>query len=97
MIRVLATREKVHLLDADQRPEAPDVLRAAQLLQGLGLDLPNPLAGQAENLGYLFQGVLSLKADAKAHADHTLFAGRESFEHVGGTLANVSFENGIGW
>ena len=45
-----------------------------QLTQRLGLNLTNTLAGDVEVLTDLFQGVIGLAADAKAHAQHALFA-----------------------
>ena len=42
--------------------------------QGLGLDLPDPLARDIELLADLFEGVLALAADAETQPDYLLLS-----------------------
>jgi len=48
--------------------------RVAKLLKCLGFDLTNPLAGYAEFLADLFEGMISRAIDAKAHAQDALLS-----------------------
>jgi len=46
-----------------------------KLAYGLGLDLPNALARDAELLADLLKRVVGIHADAKTHAHHVIFPG----------------------
>src|SRR5580704_1561568 len=77
------------LLHAGQGPQPPRVRRTAQMLQRLTLDLTYALARQTKILRDLFQRVLALEADAKAHPDHFLFAGRQRLQHIRGLGTDI--------
>ena len=64
-----------------------------KLAQGLGLDLAHALASDVEAAAHFFEGVL-VGADAKAHADHALFAGGEGGKDVGGDVFEVALYRG---
>src|SRR5258708_24813862 len=65
--------------EAAQFPRPRGVL---QLAQGLGLDLADAFAGDAELLADLFEGVVGVHADAEAHAQHAFFTGRQRRQHA---------------
>src|SRR5690606_31234647 len=67
--------------------EAAQVVAAggvAQLAQGLGFDLPDPLAGDVELLADFFQRVVGIHVDAEAHAQYLGFTGSEAGQHFAG-------------
>ncbi len=66
-----------------------------QLAQRLRLDLADALAGDAELLADLFQRVVGVHADAEAHAQHALLAGREAGKHPRRRLAQVRLDGGV--
>jgi hypothetical protein len=53
----------------------------------LGLDLPDALSRHRKLLADLFQRVVGIHADAKAHAQHALLARRQERQHARGSLA----------
>src|SRR2546426_1108246 len=60
--------------------EAPELLRARrvpELAQRLGLDLPDPLAGDREVLPDFLQRVLATVGEAEPEPQHLLLARRE--------------------
>src|SRR5688572_6380760 len=61
--------------------------QAAQLLERLGLDLPNALARDAEGLADLLERVLVHAADAEAHAQDPLLARGELRQRLDDVLA----------
>src|SRR5262249_51275237 len=75
--------------------ELPRPRRVLQLAQGLGLDLADTLAGDAELLADLFEGVIGVHADAEAHAQHPLLARRQRRQHAGGGLAQVRLDGRV--
>src|SRR5580658_7435562 len=73
MRRVSAGRaDPSTIQEAAQLPRTAGVL---QLAQGLGFDLADAFAGDAELLADLFEGVVGVHADAEAHAQHAFLAG----------------------
>src|SRR2546425_5733731 len=63
--------------------EAPELLRARrvpELAQRLGLDLPDPLAGDREVLPDFLQRVLATVGEAEPEPQHLLLARREGVE-----------------
>src|SRR5690349_10067168 len=68
---------------------------ALELLNGLGLDLADALASHLELLAHLFQRVVALFAQAEAHPQHLLLAGREGLEHLPRLLAEAGGDGGI--
>jgi hypothetical protein len=57
-----------------------------QFAQGLGLDLPDPLARDGEVLPDLFEGVLAAILQAKAHLNDLLFPRAQTLQHLGGRV-----------
>jgi hypothetical protein len=66
-----------------------------QLPERLSLDLADTLAGDAELLAHLLQRVISVHADAEAHAQHALLAGSEGRQDPRGGLAEVGEGGGL--
>src|SRR3990170_5768405 len=67
--------------------EAPELLgarRVAELAEGLGLDLPDALAGHGEVLADLLERVLAPVGQAEAQAQHLFLPRGERVEHLGG-------------
>src|SRR5438132_8548057 len=65
--------------------EAPELLRTRrvpELAQRLGLDLPDPLAGDREVLPDFFQRVLATVGEAEPEPQHLLLARREGVEDL---------------
>jgi hypothetical protein len=69
----------------------------AQLAQGLGFDLADALAGDVELFADFLQRVVSGHFDAKAHAQHLGFAGREGVEDVLDDAAHRSVQGCVRW
>src|SRR3569832_2089684 len=78
-----------------EAPQLPAPRRVLQLPQRLGLDLTDALAGYAELLADLFEGVVGVHADAEAHAQHTFLARRQRRQHAGGGLAQVRLDGRV--
>src|SRR5205823_3805534 len=73
----------------DEGFEVAPAQRMTQLAEGLGLDLPNPLARDGEALAHLFQRVLAFLADPKPQSQDFLFLRRQRRErtlHLGGQV-----------
>src|SRR5207245_7640160 len=72
------------VLDSLLEVAAQDVrpARVAQLTQGTGLDLPDPLPGQAEALAHLFQGARLVVDQAEAKLDHAPLPRSQRAQHV---------------
>src|SRR5260221_7455034 len=68
--------------------------RVPQLAEGLGLDLPDALAGDREALADLLQGVLAAVAEPEAHLDDLLLAGGEGLEERFRLLLEVDVDHG---
>src|SRR5579859_1731187 len=66
--------------------------RVLQLAQRLGLDLADTFARDRELLPDLLQSVVGVHADAEAHAQHTLLAGRQRRQHAGRGLAQIGLD-----
>src|SRR5712692_2320135 len=66
----------------EERPQALAARRVTELAKGLGLDLADALAGDGEGLADLLEGVLATVADAEAHLEDHLLAGREGLQHL---------------
>src|SRR5499433_2583008 len=66
-----------------------------ELAQRLGLDLADALARHRELVADLFQRVVLVHADAKAHADYTLLPRRERGERACRGLAQVRLDDGV--
>src|SRR3546814_19596807 len=66
-----------------------------ELAQRLRLDLADALAGDAELLADLLEGVVGVHADAEAHAQHPLLARRQARQHPGGGLAQIGVDGGV--
>src|SRR5262249_54434263 len=79
----------------EEASENPRSARGMQLPSRLGLDLADALARHREPLADLFQRVVLVNADAEAHADYTLLAGREQGERARGGLAQVRLDSGV--
>src|SRR5215472_18646170 len=78
--------------------KAAELARAAgvlELAQRLRLDLAYALAGDRELLADLLQRVVGVHADAEAHAEHALLAGRERGEDARRGLAQVRLDRGL--
>src|SRR6202522_1746314 len=67
-----------------------------QLAQGLGFDLPDTLPGYLEALTYFLQRMLGAILQAEAHLDHTLFARRQSTQHLRGVFLQVDADHRFG-
>src|SRR6476619_7839535 len=78
-----------------KRPQLAAAGRMPQLAQRLGLDLPDAFAGDREALADLLEGVLAAIADAEAHLDDLLLAGRERLQHRLGLLTQVQVDDRI--
>src|SRR5712671_1837827 len=59
------------------------VVRVLKLAERLGLDLPDSFAGYRELLSDLFQGMITIYPDAKAHPQDALLARRQAGQHLG--------------
>src|SRR3546814_12141334 len=66
-----------------------------ELAQRLRLDLADALAGDAELLADLLEGVVGVHADAEAHAQHPLLARRQARQHPGGGPAPIGVAGGV--
>src|SRR5262249_13197126 len=80
--------------------EASELAGAAgvlELAERLGLDLTYALAGNRELLADLFERVVSVHADAEAHAQHALLARRERSKDTRRGLAQVRLDRGLNW
>src|SRR5688500_4042996 len=78
--------------------EAPHLAAAARMLEvaeRLGLDLADALAGDAELLADLLEGVVGVHADAEAHPEHALLARRQAGEDPGDRLLEVGLDRGV--
>ena len=67
----------------------------AQLAQGLGLDLPDTLAGNGKLLADLFESVVGLLADPETHPQDLLLAGGQRRQHLAGLLAEISLDSSL--
>src|SRR6478736_5323463 len=76
-------------LIVQKAPQLPAPARMLQLPQRLGLDLADALAGDAELLADLFEGVVGVHADAEAHAQDAFFTRRERGQDARRRLAQV--------
>src|SRR6266568_6013318 len=86
--------------DRVSRPlnEGPEPLRRAsltQLLQRLGLDLTDALAGDAEALPDVLERVLGTLADAEAHAQDGPLARRQRAEQPLGLVGETARDRGV--
>src|SRR6188474_1736107 len=61
--------------------ELPAPARVAQLAQRLGLDLPDPLAGDVEVAADLLEGPAAAILEAEAKLEDASLARREAVEH----------------
>ena len=61
----------------------------AQLLDGAGLDLTNPLASHVESAPDLFQGVLVVDPEAESHSEHPLFPWAELPKDIADLLPTI--------
>ena len=68
-----------------------------QLPERLRFDLPDTFARYAELLADFFQRMIRIHADAEAHAQHPLFAGRQARQHPRCGLAEVRLNGRIDW
>src|SRR6202000_2788781 len=75
--------------------QLPRPRRVLQLAQGLRLDLTDAFARDRELLADFFQRVVGVHADAKAHAQHALFARGERGQHARRGFAQVRLDRGI--
>ena len=66
-----------------------------ELTQGLGLDLADAFAGDAELLADFFKGMVGIHANAKAHTQHPLFARGQAGQDPGRGFAQVGLDGGI--
>src|SRR5204863_3926590 len=80
---------------AQERLEHPRARGMAELAQRLRLDLADALASDGELLADLLERVLGTVADAEAHLQHLLLAGRERLEDARGLLATVEVDDGL--
>src|SRR5580692_111647 len=69
--------------------------RMLEFAQRLRFDLTDAFAGDRELLADFFQRVVSVHADAKAHAQHTLLARGERGEHARRGLAQVRLDRRV--
>jgi len=92
--RIKPGGERLIIEEASQLPRPRRML---QLPQRLRLDLPDPLAGYRELLAHFLQRVIGIHPDAKPHAQHALFAGRERGQHPGRGFAQVGLDGGVDW
>ncbi len=60
-----------------------------------GLDLADALARQGELLSDFLQRVVTVHADAEAHAQHAFFARHEKRENAGRGLAQVRLDRRV--
>src|SRR5580698_9205687 len=79
----------------EEAPKLPAAARVLELAQGLGFDLADAFAGDAELLADFLEGVVGVHADAKAHAQHALLARRERGQHARGRLAKVALDRRV--
>src|SRR5262245_49861460 len=61
----------------------------AELSQGLGFDLADPLAGHVEGAADLFQGVLGAVPDPEPHLENLLLARRQGLQDPAGLVLEV--------
>src|SRR3984893_5203963 len=73
------------------------VVRVLKLAERLGLDLPDSFAGYRELLSDLFQGMITIYPDAKAHPQDALLARRQAGQHLGRGLTQIGLDRGIEW
>src|SRR5690242_17007773 len=64
-----------------------------QLPQGLRLDLPDALARDVERAADLLEGVLGAVADAEAHLEDLLLAGRQGLQHPARLILEVRHQD----
>src|SRR5512141_2006621 len=69
--------------------------RMAELAQRLGLDLPDPLAGDVERPADFFEGVLGAVADAEPHLQDLLLPRRERLQYPAGLVLQVRDEDRV--
>src|SRR5665213_17325 len=69
--------------------------RVLKLAQGLGLALPDALAGHRELLADLLERVVGVHADAEAHAQHALFPRGQGGENPGRGFAQIAVDGGV--
>src|SRR5207302_1647982 len=62
--------------------ELPRPARVPQLAQRLGLDLPDPLAGDVELAPDLFESAGAPVLEAESELEHAALAAGEAFEHA---------------
>ena len=55
-----------------------------KLTQRLGFNLTDTFTGHAKLLAHLFERVIGVHADAKAHPQNPLFTRRQRGQHAGG-------------
>ena len=57
-----------------------------KLTQRLGFNLADTFAGHAKLLAHLFERVIGIHANTKAHPQHPFFARRQRGQHAGGSF-----------
>src|SRR3989337_4601139 len=78
--------------------EAPELLgarRVAELAEGLGLDLPDPLAGHGEVLADLLERVLAAIRQPEAEPQHLLLARGQRGQHLVRLLPEREADDGL--
>src|ERR1700674_5859312 len=87
----LAPAELLHVIAKFLRARG-----VAELAQGVGLDLADPLSGQAEPLAELLQCALVIVDQPEAELEHTPLARREGVEDVLDLGAEHGERRGVG-
>src|SRR5215472_11201509 len=67
-----------------------------QFPQGFRFDLADTLAGYGKMLADFFERMLAAVLQAKAHLDDLFLARTERLQHLGGLLAQVEVDDGLG-
>src|SRR5262245_48124552 len=83
------------VLVIQKAPQLAASARVLELAQRLGLDLADALARDRELLADLFQRVVGIHADAEAHAQHALLAGRQGCQHARRGFAQIGLNRGV--
>src|SRR5579864_1336823 len=78
-----------------ERTHLPRPRGMLELTQSLRLDLPDTLTGDAELLSDFFQRVISVHADAEAHAQHALLARSERREDASDGFLKIGLDRGV--
>src|SRR5690606_6094036 len=79
----------------DEGAQGVFVAALAELAEGEGLDLADALAADAEDLADLGEGVDLARADAEAHAEDLLLAGREHAQRAQDVLLEVVVDDAV--